>query len=332
MSTFHNQIRATLEQRDLLIPPLTALAAEMPNSWGQRDVQELIDLLRNETDVQAWLQHPRAAAWLPVIVGGFSPAETPHRIHLLFAQTMRQQQRQQGGGASLLYPFLILALTGVVGLGLSWAIVPTFAAMYRDFDLQLPLPTRFAVSISDRMIQSPLRQLMLAAGMIVLGFAIYRWWLDSPLCSQILSPKGSTRKVQAMAQAVGSVAELINVGASIPEALRISGRGCGHPLYKRELESLATAAENSTGALNQRSEATYFPANLLLALQPNDAGLPNIHLLRELSLLYHERGAQRIDWLRWLVGPLALVAVALVVGFVVIALFMPLISLVTSLG
>ncbi|QDV55526.1 type II secretion system F family protein [Rosistilla oblonga] len=332
MSTFHDQIQATLEQRDLLIPPLTALAEEMPNSWGQRDLQELIDLLRNETDADAWMQHPRAAAWLPVIVGGFNPAETPQRIHLLFSQTMRQQQRQRQRGASLLYPFLILALAGAVGLGLSWGIVPTFAAMYRDFGLDLPLPTRISVAISDGIIQAPLKQLIIAAGAIALSVAIYRWWISSPLCSRLFSLKGNTRAVQAMAQAVGSVAELISVGASIPEALRISSRGCGHPLYQRELESLAGAAETSADTLNDSREATYFPANLLLALQPNATGHPNIHLLRELSLIYHERAAQRIDWLRWLVGPLALLAVGLVVVFVVFALFMPMISLVTSLG
>ncbi|QDS86867.1 type IV pilin biogenesis protein [Rosistilla ulvae] len=331
MSTFHDQIEATLARRELLIPPLVAMADEMSAGWGKRDLNELIDLLRNETDVQAWLQHPRAAAWLPVIVGGFNPAETPQRIHSLFTQTMRQQQRQRQRRASLLYPMLILGLTGIVGLALSWFVVPTFAAMYRDFGLNQPLPTRIAVAISDRLIQAPLQQLLIAAAAIASAVAIYRWWLRSPLCAQLFSLKGSTRKVQAMAQAIGSVAELISIGASPPEALRISGRGCGHPLYQRELESLATAAETSSADWTQINATIYFPANLLLALHPNDAGLPNIRLLRELALMYHERATQRIDWLRWLIGPLALVAVASIVIFVVVALFMPWGSLIVAL-
>lgn len=57
-----------------------------------------------------------------------------------------------------------------------------------------------------------------------------------------------------------------------------------------------------------------------------------IRLLREIGACYAERARRRFSWTRGIVEPLAIVVIGLVVGTVVLALFLPLISLIQGLA
>ena len=71
---------------------------------------------------------------------------------------------------------------------------------------------------------------------------------------------------------------------------------------------------------------------MIHALESGPDGGPDIALLRELSAMYGDRAAQRVDWSSGVLAQLAIVMVGLVVGYVVLALFMPLFSMVSSLS
>jgi type IV pilus assembly protein PilC len=57
-----------------------------------------------------------------------------------------------------------------------------------------------------------------------------------------------------------------------------------------------------------------------------------IRLLREVGHCHAERARTRLSWTRGLMEPLAICAIALVVGFTVLGLFLPLIALVQGLA
>lgn len=332
MTTFKDRIRVTLDQRDVIIPPLVALSEELPKGWGQRDVQELIDLLRDPPDVNTWLEHPRAAAWLPVIVGSSVAAEAPQRMSSLLVQTMQHRARNRRRAASLMYPLVVLGLAGLVGVGMCWFVVPTFAHMHREFGLTMAAPTAFTIWCSDLLLQQPFQLLLFAIVAVAIAIGLVRWGLRSAFVARYLGLKGSAGRVQAIATSTGAIADLLSIGAPLPWALRIAGRGCEHPLYQDKLAGLANASEASGTAWQQSEAATWFPVNLRLALQAAADGRPNVELLRDLATMYHERAALRVDWLRWLVGPIALLAVGVMVAFIVISLFMPFVSLITGLS
>jgi type II secretory pathway component PulF len=48
--------------------------------------------------------------------------------------------------------------------------------------------------------------------------------------------------------------------------------------------------------------------------------------------MYGDRAAQRIDWSSGAIGPIAIVVIGITVGFIVIALFLPLVTLISSIS
>jgi type IV pilus assembly protein PilC len=71
---------------------------------------------------------------------------------------------------------------------------------------------------------------------------------------------------------------------------------------------------------------------LLSAAKVGTNGQPNLRVLEQVAALYRSRSSSSQSWLDQGLGPLFVVALGGLVGFIVIALFMPLISLVTSLS
>ncbi len=78
--------------------------------------------------------------------------------------------------------------------------------------------------------------------------------------------------------------------------------------------------------------ARSFPAMLLHALSAAEDKRPCVPLIRELSHVYSERVSARLGRHSGISSPLMVIAVGFVVGLVVIALFMPLVSMVSSLA
>jgi len=70
---------------------------------------------------------------------------------------------------------------------------------------------------------------------------------------------------------------------------------------------------------------------VIYAIEPKHNAVPSFALLRELSALYEERVAARYDWAGGAVGVFGVLVVGSLVAFIIIALFMPLVELISGL-
>jgi hypothetical protein len=68
------------------------------------------------------------------------------------------------------------------------------------------------------------------------------------------------------------------------------------------------------------------------ALRAEMPAAARVHLLKEVSNCYADRTRNRLSWTRGIVEPLAICAIGLVVGLVVIALYLPLVDLINNLS
>jgi type II secretory pathway component PulF len=74
-----------------------------------------------------------------------------------------------------------------------------------------------------------------------------------------------------------------------------------------------------------------FPSSLLNAFEAGPDSTPSIPLLRELATMYSQRAYDRVHKQTGMSSPLLIAFVGLLIAMVIISLFMPLVSMVTSL-
>jgi type IV pilus assembly protein PilC len=142
---------------------------------------------------------------------------------------------------------------------------------------------------------------------------------------------GNSSNVSAMSSLTGQLAELLQIGVSRPDAIWIAGHGCENYYFKKAAEQLARDAYSQDRPLSDSPAARTFPANVILALDVGD-GRPSIGLLRELSAMYAQRVYRRVDWSTGAVAQISIVLLGAIVAFLVIALFLPLVTLISGLS
>lgn len=333
-TTVEQQFVAAFEQRELLIPALAALAEELPSAQGRRELRRLVAVLRRCHSSAELQRNKIAAQWLPLLATGIDSESATRRLSELVACTSREAENRSNRRRLFAYPCFVAILAFAVLLFLCLFIVPGFRSMFEDFGLELLPPTLLIISISDSLRFHPLEFFVAITLMVGILYGLVRLWVHYSLSMRLFGfvIAGNSASLAAMSSLTGRLAELLSIDLPLADALWLAGQGCGHNYYRSLAERLARAVHQGGQPLRRSLAAHSFPANVIYALEPGQGGRPNLALLRELSVMYGDRAAQRVDWSSGAVAPMAIVILGLTVAFVVIALFAPLISLINGLS
>jgi type II secretory pathway component PulF len=301
-------------------------------------VRKLLSALESQTPAERWVSDPELASLLPIVLRFSDRQETrdwncaqlrglmtqPENRRLLF---LRQWS----------YPLFVAALSIGALVVLSLTIIPIFGKMFQDFELRLPRATQWIMAISDALSGRDPRSLIIFLAILGVlwflaggfGWLLHRWQSISFFGYWIA---GSRCQLSAMARWTSTLAELLAIDVPLSESLRIAGIASKHPFYRSQSKLLSIASVNGVSPLATSPIARSFSSTALHALTAAHDGKPSIPLLRQIADIYWERCERsRSSGNGWL-GPLAIFCLGFIVGFVVLALFMPLISLVTSLS
>ena len=243
----------------------------------------------------------RAAAadtrcWLPLFA---HRGEQPLRLDDLLDAAERPRSHVSLGWAAIAYPLIIVGMAILVVSLLSAMVVPLFAAMFADFGMQLPAATRAVISLAEFM-ATAWGPLLVAAALIAIG----RWLVITR------SPRGA-RAAETFTRSLASL-----TAAEIPRGDAI------------ELAAAAARVRLATAAMPARRGPMTTAALQALSYEPKAASV----LLVAIAECHRDRGRGGLSTTQWLIGPVAIGVVGIFVGFIVIALFMPLISLVSALS
>lgn len=331
---FYDRIDQALQTREKLIPALEALADEMPNRNASRDVRQFTKELKSGVTAEQFVKRDSMVAWLPLVIRGLESGSAADRYRQLMGDATREGDNRRRLRTVLAYPLFLLMFGGIILMLLVLFVVPVFAKMFAEFGLRLPAPTRLLFWISDQLSHYSLRSMLVVALFFGLLIILCRLWIRLSLSTSILGmfTAGNSANVTAMAKFTGSLAELISIEAPLPEALRIAGRACDHRHFRIMAERMANELEIPGKRFRDNSAAHNFPATMRHALGNGRSCAPNVPLLRELSRMYSDRARERVNWSTNILGPISLIVLGLVIGFAIIALFMPLVSMVTSLS
>ncbi len=232
--------------------------------------------------------------------------------------------------SALIYPsFLLLFLGGLIAFVITF-IVPRFALLYADLNVELPFLTRFMIEFSMNVKRvGPL----ILAGMVGLGL-LFRAAFQSertrlawdkikfrfPLVGKLLLKFS----VAEFARTLGT---LLQGGIPIVPALETARESVTSPLLARAIgyaQTEVTAGRSLSGSLRATG---FFPAMALDMLEVGEAtgALPN--MLEGVAEFFEEDVSIDLATLVALVDPLMIAAIAVIVAFVLIAFYLPLFSM-----
>lgn len=238
--------------------------------------------------------------------------------------------------SALIYPIAVLVIAFGVTIFMSMKIIPKFAQMYVDMGADLPGPTQFICDFSDLLLEKWWLLIIIIVGLVLFlswfgtttkGKEIYgKLALKLPIFGKINLKSNSAKFSRVMATLVSS-------GMSITTAIEICSKTMSNIHYKYALEKAKTDVEEGLPlSVPIRRAGEVFPPMVhnMIAIGEETGNME--HMLDKVAEYYEEETEASTKNLTELMSPLLIVVLGGIVGFLVIAMYLPMISMYNNLG
>jgi type II secretory pathway component PulF len=335
---FVHRLDEVLQSSNRLEQFLVAAQADVSGANKNPELTKLLTALQQRTPADQWLRDPILASLLPMVLR-FHRADLgcDFERSTVLDFVSAPKRRPLRWFRQLAYPLALGLLAVAILILLSILVVPIFRSMFDEFGLVLPTPTRWVVQFSDAIVRHPRETLLAFAGSLVLfwlaGIGMHRL-VD---CMQKYSLfgywfTGSRSHLLAMARWTATLAELLHLGVPKAQAVEIAGIASREYFYQEQSKRIAGWLQAGDRPLAGSPIARGISATAIHALDTSLEGEASISMLRRLSAIYRDRIEHRsIVHHGWL-GPTSIIVLGMLVGFVALALLMPLFSLISSLS
>jgi type IV pilus assembly protein PilC len=332
-SVLQSHMSTILERGRAIAPALRAYAEEMPVGWQRSQLQAVCRVLEHGSPPEA----ARALSelpecWIPLFNAAVTSRDPGQVLGEFLAESRRMDDLRQKWWLTLAYPLILAGLALAVMTVLSILVIPEFRAIFADFGLQLPWLTMFVVETAAFLSTWGVA-LLIALGILLallvlnanrmLGRNPFAWLAD-----RLPLPLGRRTAVARFAR---FVADLLEAGVKMPDALRIAGFTVNRARMRSAAWQLANDLD-STGGFSPPAYQRRLTASVAYALAPDTPPESRVPLLREISNCQRERVRIGLSWTHGIVEPLAICAVGFVVGCTVVGLFLPLVMLMRGLS
>ena len=319
-------------------PILRAYAQDILPPSQRQELEEVVRILET-SDLEKALGGFRDHAqwWLPLL-GAMEKASTPGALlerFVLRVGPARERRRQWW--LALAYPLLLAGLILAVLTILSLLVVPTFQLVFDSFGIAIPFSTKtfLALSVWVRSWWVFLLFSLIAICLALIVLARVRPAVERQLVSRALArlPSAVTpRRWRSLwiGRFTAYLADLLEAGTTIPGALRVAALAVERPAISAAARRFADAIE-CDWFVHDASVSERLSATVVYAVQTPCEPSAQIQLLREISLCQLEQATSR-GGMSAALGPISVVVIGLIIGWMVLAMFAPLVTLISALS
>ncbi|MGE5142070.1 MAG: type II secretion system F family protein [Acidobacteriota bacterium] len=319
-----------------LVQALDILAQQTENKTLAGVTRQVVyDVESGQTLADALRKHPKAFSDLYVnMVAAGEAGGILDTILVRLAQFLEKNDaiiRKVKG--AMVYPAVIMTVAVVAVAVLLIFVIPTFQNMFASVNLDLPLPTRIVIGMSN-VLKSYWWAIIGVIGITV--FAIARYYKTAPGRLQIdglmlrFPVLGDLLRKSAVSRFTRTLGTLISSGVSILDGLEITARTAGNMvIHNAVMESRQSIAGGDTiSAPLQRSKV--FPPMVIsmIAVGEQTGGLDE--MLSKIADFYDEEVDAAVGTLLSLMEPIMIVVLGVIVGGMVVAMYLPIFDMVNA--
>ncbi|HET97361.1 MAG TPA: type II secretion system F family protein [Desulfurivibrio alkaliphilus] len=237
--------------------------------------------------------------------------------------------------SAMQYPKIVVGALVAAFLFLLSFVVPAFASIFAGANLTLPLPTRMAMALHAILLQ----WWMVSLPLILLLLAGVYWYQQTPagrlrrdrlfLALPIMGPVFCKA---AMSRFASIFAILQMSGIGVLDSMRIISDSIGNSAISHEFDKIGDKLREGRGISDPLRSAKYFTPMVINMVAVGEESGRLEEMLQDISDHYDDEVEYEVGRMTELLGPLLIVALAAVVGFFALAIFMPMWDMVQTVG
>jgi type IV pilus assembly protein PilC len=339
LMVFTRQLSTLIDAGLPLLRGLNVLAKQERDSVLKGTINKLADSVQGgSTFSEGLAQHPRL--FNDLYVNMVKAGELGGVLEVVLTRLAEFQEKAQKIKnkvvAAMVYPLIVLVLAVAIMTFLLVFIVPKFEAIFHDMlgDKPLPAITLFVIGVS-RFVQDHWAILLGAVAGIIVGLKIAagtrtgrvvldRVKLRAPLFGNLIRKTAISR----FSRTLGT---LVTSGVPILQALTITRETAGNSVIARAISQVHDSVKEGESIVLPLEASGVFPPMVISMIDVGEETGQLPEMLLKIAEVYDDEVDNSVAALTSMLEPIMIVFLALVVGTIVIALFMPLISIISGL-
>jgi type IV pilus assembly protein PilC len=319
-----------------LVQALDILAQQTENKVLADTTRQVVyDVESGMTLADAMRKHPKAFSDLYVnMVAAGEAGGILDTILVRLAQFLEKNDaiiRKVKG--AMVYPAVICGVAFIAIAVLLIFVIPTFQNMFASVQLELPLPTRIVIGMSNLLKNYWWVMLGAMGGSVFLVNRYYktpagRLQIDSLLLR--LPVLGDVIRKSAVSRFTRTLGTLISSGVSILDGLEITARTAGNMvIHNAVMESRSSIAGGETIAAPLQKSKVFPPMVIsMIAVGEQTGGLDE--MLSKIADFYDDEVDAAVSTLLSLMEPMMIVVLGVIVGGMVVAMYLPIFDMVNA--
>ncbi|HEY6362863.1 MAG TPA: type II secretion system F family protein [Vicinamibacterales bacterium] len=236
--------------------------------------------------------------------------------------------------SAMVYPVAVIVIAAVVVGVILWKVIPTFANLFAGLGAQLPLPTRIVIALSNGLVRF---MPFIIAAIVAAAFG-FRWYYGTPNGRKVIDAitlklpvLGVLMRKIAVARFCRTLSTLLASGVPILEALDITARTSGNAIIEEAILTTRKSIERGETIAKPLKETAVFPPMVVQMIGVGEATGALDTMLSKIADFYEEEVDVAVAGLLTLLEPLMIALLGGIVGGIVIAMYMPIFSLISKL-
>ena len=240
--------------------------------------------------------------------------------------------------SAMIYPSVIMFVAVVIVTLLMMVVVPNFRTIFEQMlrGAPLPGPTQIVINVSNVFAEHPIiilgGMIGTVIGVILLktktkrGARVFDWLgLHIPAIREVVSKSNVSRITRTFGT-------LLSSGVPILQALQITRETLTNSYFKEALANIHDSVRDGEAMATQMEREDVFPimVSSMVEIGEETGELPN--MLNRIADNYDEDVDNAVAGMISLIEPVMIVFLAVIVGFIVIALFLPIVKIIETIG
>lgn len=236
---------------------------------------------------------------------------------------------------TLFYPCLLLVMCFAVIIVMSVVIVPSFEQIFRQMKVELPLITKIIITISGFVSKYCFLIIIILLGLII-GLVIFfqskkgKYVFDYCISKFIIIRKFT--QISFTSRFCRCFKILIDSGIPIVSSLEITANLLSNSYLKNHFEFVVDEIKRGNNISNALFSINFFPPLVIETLFISEKSANLSYSLDVLSDLYEEEMHNKLQKLATFLEPALIIFISLLVIILIIAVFIPLFSMLDNIG
>ena len=338
LCTFTRQL-STLQDAGLpLLRSLKILEGQCKPGVLKNSLQDVVeDIESGSTLSEAMVKHPKAfdRLYCNMIKAGEAGGALETILQRLADFKEKAQSLKRRIKSAMVYPAVVITVACTIVGFILYYIIPKFESIFADFGVDLPQMTKFLIKASHFVVRRLWVVLLTPVIIWIIIKLLYRNRTGAYILDRIklmIPVIGDLVEKSTVARTMRTLGTLVQSGVPILESLSIVRDTAGNAVFERAFTRIHESIREGETIAQPLREARIVDDIVVNMIDVGEETGDLDTMLNKIADNYDEEVETLVESLVSLLEPMMIVILGGIIGFIVIALFLPLVQLITKLS